>query len=78
MRLIAIVNRVYASDIAYLNSFQPGLPKDPDVAASLYAAGLLADTGYDGGGIDQDLEPGGFTYELNDYGKLLISYGIAS
>lgn len=76
MRLIAIVNRVYAADIAYLGSFQPGLPKDSDVAASLYAVGLLANTGYDGGGIDQDLKPGGFTYDLNDYGKLLIAYGI--
>ncbi|NOX74963.1 MAG: hypothetical protein GXP03_15535 [Alphaproteobacteria bacterium] len=76
MRLVAIVNRVYVTDIAYLSSFCAGLPEDEDVAVSLFAAGLLAQTGFDGGGADQDLKPGGNTYELNEYGCLLIAHGM--
>jgi hypothetical protein len=76
MRLVAIVNRVYPTDIEYLSSFRPGLPDDEDIASSLYAAGLLSNTGFDGGGSDQDIKPGGFTYDLNEYGRLLIAYGI--
>ena len=76
MRLVAIVNRVYAEDIAYLSSFRSGLQSDEDIAASLFASGLLANTGFDGGGADQNINPGGYTYDLNEYGRLLIAHGM--
>ena len=76
VRLVAIVNRVYAADLSYLRSFRPGVQEDDDVAASLSAAGLLANTGFDGGGADQEAQPGGYTYNLNDYGRLLITHGL--
>lgn len=76
MRLVAIVNRVYAADFTYLRSFCPGVQNDEDVAASLFAAGLLANTGFDGGGADQAQHPGGYTYDLNEYGRLLVAHGL--
>jgi hypothetical protein len=77
MRLVAIVNRVYAADIVYLKSFRPGVQHDVDVAEALFAAGLLRNTGFDGGGVNQELEPGGYTYELNEYGQLLVTHGLS-
>jgi hypothetical protein len=76
IRLVAIVNRVYAEDLNYLRSFKPGLQKDDNISASLFAAGLLANTGIDGGGADQEKYPGGYTYELNEYAELLLEYGL--
>jgi hypothetical protein len=77
MRLVAIVNRVYSADIVYLTSFHPGVQHDVDVAEALFAAGLLRNTGFDGGSLDEDLEPSGYTYELNEYGRMLVSYSLS-
>lgn len=74
MRLVAIVNRVYAPDLLFLLSFQPGLQEHDDVAASLQAAGLLRHTGIDGG--DAMDGSGGYMYDLNKYGQLLITHGL--
>jgi hypothetical protein len=76
MRLAAIVNRAYAADLDYLKSFKPGVQAhSPDVAASLFSAGLLADAGTDGGTYGQD-SSGGTLYEMNEYGGLLVQYGL--
>ena len=76
MRLAAIVNRAYAADLNYLKSFQPGFQADsPDIAASLFSAGLLADAGISGGTFDQT-ERGGTLYEMNEYGRLLVEHGL--
>ncbi len=74
-RLVAIVNRIYVEDLDYLRSFSSGVQKDADVAVSLFSAGFLSNTGFDGGGIDQSQEPGGLTYALNEYGELLLAHG---
>lgn len=76
MRLAAIVNRAYAADLDYLKSFEPGVQvHSPDIAASLFSAGLLANAGMDGGTFDQD-GSGGALYEMNEYGRLLVRYGL--
>lgn len=76
MRLVAIVNRVYIEDLNYLRSFKPGVQEDDNISASLFAAGLLTNTGIDGGGADQEKKPGGYTYELNEYAELLLEHGL--
>ncbi|MFN3825170.1 MAG: hypothetical protein ACK4RN_14400, partial [Pseudorhodobacter sp.] len=68
--------RFFRRSLSYLRSFQPGVQKNHDIAASLVAAGLLANTGIDGGGADQDKEPGGYMYELNEYAELLLEHGL--
>ena len=78
MRLSYIVNRVYMSDLNYLTSFTSGIQSNPDIAASLQSAGLLKlalsmDFGYLG-----EPSPAGIIYELNDYGKMLLQYGLDS
>lgn len=76
MRLVAIVNRVYAEDLNYLRSFKPGVQEDIDISSSLFAAGLLENTGFDAGGADQYKQRGGYIYELNGYAKILIEHGL--
>jgi hypothetical protein len=71
-RLIAIINRAYTADLSYLASFQPGVQKDHDVAASLSAAGLLENIGIDGGNVEPG--SGGYIYDLNTYGRLLVTH----
>jgi len=78
MRLSDIVNRVYMSDLNYLTRFSSDLKSNPDLAASLQSAGLLKlalsmDFGYLG-----QPSPAGIIYELNDYGKMLLQYGLDS
>jgi hypothetical protein len=78
MRLSDIVNRVYMSDLNYLTRFSSDLKSNPDIAASLQSAGLLKlalsmDFGYLG-----QPSPAGIIYELNDYGKMLLQYGLDS
>jgi hypothetical protein len=71
MRLAAIVNRCYATDIEYLKIFRPGVlgPGDEaDIVAMLFSAGLLVDLG--------PLTRGSTAYDLNDYGRLLLQYGL--
>jgi hypothetical protein len=78
MRLCAMVARCYASDLIYLKTFKPGVQRaGTDVAAMLAADGLLAQTGIDGGELS-DPESGGFTYDLNEYGQLLLEYGLSN
>jgi hypothetical protein len=77
MRLCAMIARSYASDLAYLNTFRPGVQRGgTDIASMLAADGLLSQTGIDGRDLD-DPESGGFTYDLNDYGRLLLKYGLS-
>jgi hypothetical protein len=76
MRLAAIVDRCYAEDLEYLRNFCPGLQAgDEDVAAMLFSAGLLGNRGLDAGSYE-DASSGGTLYDLNEYGNLLLSYGL--
>ena len=77
MRLSFIVDRVYMSDLNYLTSFTFGIQSNPNIAASLQSAGLLNLAGMDGGNLDEP-SSGGVFYELNDYGKMLLQYGLDS
>jgi hypothetical protein len=78
MRLSYIVDRVYMPDLNYLTRFSSGIQSNPNIAASLQSAGLLklalsTDYGYLG-----EPSPAGIIYELNDYGKMLLQYGLDS
>ncbi|MEG4021610.1 hypothetical protein [Microcoleus sp. S13C4] len=77
MRLWFIVDRVYMPDLNYLTSFTYGIQSNPNIAASLENAGLLILAGMEGGYLDKRLS-GGVIYELNDYGKMLLQYGLDS
>ena len=77
MRLSFIVDRVYMSDLNYLTSFTFGIQSNPNIAASLQSAGLLNLAGMDSGNLDEP-SSGGVFYELNDYGKMLLQYGLDS
>lgn len=77
MRLCFIVDRVYMPDLNYLTSFTFGIQSNPNIAASLQSAGLLNFAGMDGGNLDEPLS-GGVIYKLNDYGKMLLQYGLDS
>jgi hypothetical protein len=77
MRLAFIVNRVYMSDLDYLTRFSSGIQSNPNIDASLQSAGLLHLAVIDSGNLDESLS-GGFIYELNDYGKMLLQYGLDS
>ncbi len=75
MRLAAIIDRCYASDLTYLKSFTPGVQREgTDIAAMLFSVGLLRSAGFDGGLVGDDLS-GGTLYDLNEYGKILLEYG---
>ncbi|MCU0546196.1 MAG: hypothetical protein MUE44_29195 [Oscillatoriaceae cyanobacterium Prado104] len=76
-RLSFIVDRVYISDLNYLLEFKPGIQNNPNIAASLQSAGLLSFAGMDGGTLNE-LFSGGVVYELNEYGKMLLRYGLDS
>lgn len=76
-RLSFIVDRVYISDLNYLLMFTSGIQSNPNIAASLQSAGLLSFTGMDGGTFDEPFS-GGVVYELNEYGKMLLQYGLNS
>ena len=77
MRLSFIVDRVYMSDLDYLTRFSSGIQRKPDIDASLQSAGLLKWAGMDGGNLGEHFS-GGVIYELNDYGKMLLQYGLDS
>ena len=77
IRLSFIVDRVYMSDLNYLTKFKSGIQSNPNIAASLQSAGLLNLAGMDGGNLDEP-SSGGVFYELNDYGKMLLQYGLDS
>jgi hypothetical protein len=77
MRLSFIVDRVYMSDLNYLTSFTSGIQSNPNIAASLQSAGLLIFAGMDSGNLGEPFS-GGVFYELNEYGKMLLQYGLDS
>ena len=74
-RLSYIVDRVYISDLSYLLQFEPGVQRNSNIAASLQSVGLLSFSGIDGGTFD-DEDSGGVIYALNEYGKILLKYGL--
>jgi hypothetical protein len=77
MRLAAIVARVYGQDLDFLKRFVPGVQRDMyPIADALFSAGLLRNAGLDGGTLSDALSSGTI-YELNEYGELLIKYGLA-
>jgi hypothetical protein len=78
MRLNAIVSRCYAADLDYLKTFERGTQgKSEGVADMLYAAGLLAIIGIDGGTFaEASQEDGGTIFDINEYGRLLLQYGL--
>jgi hypothetical protein len=77
MRLSFIVDRVYMPDLNYLTRFSDGIQSNPNIAASLQSAGLLNFAGMDGGNLGEPFS-GGVIYELNEYGKMLLQYGLDS
>jgi hypothetical protein len=77
MRLSFIVDRVYMSDLDYLNRLSSGIQRKPDIDASLQSAGLLKWAGEDFGYVGKP-SSGGVLYELNDYGDMLLRYGLNS
>ncbi|XZN89642.1 MAG: hypothetical protein ACM65M_18525 [Microcoleus sp.] len=77
MRLCFIVNSVYMPDLNYLTSFTFGIQSNPNIAESLKSAGLLIFAGMDGGNLSEP-GSGGVFYELNDYGRMLLKYGLDS
>lgn len=74
-RLSYIVDRVYISDLSYLLKFESGVQRNSNIAASLQSVGLLSFSGIDGGNFD-DEDSGGVIYVLNEYGKILLEYGL--
>lgn len=74
IRLMSIVARSHVPDLHLLRTFQPGLQKEEPIADSLFALGLLAARGLDGGTWEG--ETGGTLYELSTYGALLVQYGL--
>lgn len=76
MRLSAIIGRCYAQDLSYLRTFKDGVQGQMfEIAESLYSAGLLSMAGLDGG-ISENPNSGGTVFVLNQYGKLLVKYGL--
>lgn len=75
MRLSFIVDRVYISDLNHLFISKPDIPKNPNIAASLASVGLLKIKGMDGGNFNEP-SSGGILYELNEYGEMLLQYGL--
>ncbi|MEG4082455.1 hypothetical protein [Microcoleus sp. POL10_C6] len=65
------------SDLNYLTRFIAGVQSNPNIAASLQSAGLLIFAGMDGGNLGEPFS-GGVVYELNEYGKMLLQYGLDS
>lgn len=74
MRLVAIVNKCYTQDLAHLTNFVDGVQEDTPIAESLFAAGLISNGGLEGGTADGSA--GGVVYYLNEYGELLVAYGL--
>lgn len=75
-RLSSMVARSYGPDLSYLKAFKAGLQDDDGepVADALFAVGLLADRGSDGGTWNG--KSSGTLYELSEYGSLLVAHGL--
>ena len=74
VRLMSIVTRSHVPDLGYLLTFKSGLQDAEAIADSLFALGLLASRGLDGGTWEG--AHGGTLYELSEYGRLLVRYGL--
>lgn len=79
LRLCYLVNECYYNDILELQHFRTNnriLSKnkvmDEEVLDSLFAAGLLSEYGYDGGGFNGEDE--GTQYGLNKYSEAIINF----
>ena len=80
MRLAAIVDRCYLEDLDHLPRFEngPQLAESKIVVEALQSAGLLSTEGFDGGNLGENPIRSGTIYVLNEYGELLIRYGLHS
>ena len=75
MRICAIISRCYTEDLNLLHHFNEGMQGEfTPIAESLLSVGLLSNAGIDGGNIDGD--SGGVHYVINEYGRLLVKYGL--
>ncbi len=75
MRLCNIVDRAYLNDLNLLRTFQSGLQgENAPIAEALHSVGVLSISTIDGGSASGS---GGFGYDLNRYGELLLRYAIA-
>lgn len=81
MRLSAMVDRCYLEDLAHLQKFEngPQFPEFQTVVEALQSVGFLSTAGFDGGTFGTE-EPtkAGTIYKLNEYGEMLIKYGLQS
>jgi hypothetical protein len=64
-------------DLNYLTRFSDGIQSNPNIATSLQSAGLLNFAGMEGGNLGEPFS-GGVVYKLNEYGKMLLQYGLDS
>ncbi|MCI5040275.1 MAG: hypothetical protein MRY81_11385 [Donghicola eburneus] len=78
MRLAAVVNRSYFSDLLILHENRDDLGSlNKDVQAALFSVGLMKSQGLFSGS-EKDPEAGGVGYAINSYGELLLRYGWSS
>ncbi|MDY0044650.1 MAG: hypothetical protein RBS82_08290 [Syntrophales bacterium] len=79
MRLSAIVDRCYLQDLDHLPKFEEG-PKVAErktVVEALQSVGLLSTAGFDGGDFSQKPLKSGTIYVMNEYGEMLLKYGLS-
>jgi hypothetical protein len=76
LRLCAMLNRCYATDLDLLVEFKPGEQREnTNIAEALFSAGFLSQHGISGGDMS-DPQSGGVLYELNDFGRALVQWGL--
>ncbi|MES2301807.1 MAG: hypothetical protein V4521_07000 [Pseudomonadota bacterium] len=76
MRLASIVSRCFVQDLELVRSFEQGVQREnTPIAESLLAAGILSDGGFVGGKASDPLS-GGTIFYLNEYGELLLKFGL--
>lgn len=76
MRLASIVSRCYVQDLELLRTFAPGVQREKTpIAESLFAVGLLSNGGIDDGDASDPFSSGTI-FNLNEYGELLIQFGL--
>ena len=71
LRLSLLINRCVFADLHRLREFRDGVQDDPEAAERLFVAGFLTSGGFDGGGANQEEQPGGTVYYLSGSGRLL-------
>ena len=76
LRISSMVDRCYSSDLAHLTQFVDGAQSNETtpIAQSLFSAGFLSNCGFDGG--DASGGNSGVIYAKNEYGDLLVRYGL--